>query len=130
MANIVKKVDRNIPPQMRTQTFTEADATNSDIILVRDSLGKPASHVQIEAAADLTIRLNVRHIVYPRRGLNSGLADMQLVGPNTAQGREYIDRSQSTLFVAAGDTLTFDQDVAIEDIEIVTAVGAYTIITA
>lgn len=130
MANVIKQVDRNIPSQMRTQTFTQADAAVSDVILVKDSLGKAASHLEITAVAAMSVRLNVRHVVYPRRGLNSGMADMGIVGPNVSDGREYLDRSQDPIAIGVGETLTLDQDVAVEDIEIVSAAGNFSILVS
>lgn len=130
MANVTKHVDRNVPVQSRTQTFTQADASVSDVVLVKDSLGKAANHVQIEAVAAMSVRLNVRQIVYPRRNVNNGLADMGILGRNVSQGREYLDRSQDPIAIGTGETLTLDQDLAVEDIEIVSAAGDWNILVS
>ena len=51
MSDITKLVDRGVPPNMRTQTFTQATVSVGDIILVKASLGHAARSVVITAAA-------------------------------------------------------------------------------
>ena len=64
MADVVKLVNRGVPPLERTQTFDQADAGAGDVILVKDSLGKTAKNLVIEAVGAMTIRLNVYQMVY------------------------------------------------------------------
>jgi hypothetical protein len=125
MTDVVKLVNRAIPTSQRNQTFTDADAGTGDVILVQDSLGKPASHLVIEAGSPMTFRLNVYHTVYPQRGLADGMADMQILGPNVSRGITIKDATQDPITLDALGTFTLDNDLPIVDIELVTVSGVY-----
>lgn len=130
MSQITKLVNRAVPVQSRSQVFTDSDAVAGDILLVQDSLGKPAKTVQIQAGAILTVRFNVLHTVFPPRdtGLNGfPFGDLSV---NTAAGVQIEDTSQSVVSLGAGETFSLDNDLSVQDIKIVTTSGTFEIFVA
>jgi hypothetical protein len=132
MAQITKKVDMNVYPTQRSQTFTQADAGAGDIILVQTSLGKPARILSIEAASTMTIRLNVLRTVYPARTQADGLV---LPGvspelPNLTKGVEVEDVTGALVTISANETFTLDNDMPVYDVKIVSAAGNYEMFVA
>jgi hypothetical protein len=128
MADITKRVDRGIPPNQRSQNFTEADAGDGDIILVKESLGKTANTVLIETAAEMVLRFNVKRTMYPPATLNDGLVDgygssRLLLG----SGLEYTDESNGTVTLLATETLELKDDLPVNDIQILTVSGVFDI---
>jgi hypothetical protein len=130
VTDITKKVNRGVPVNQRSVRFTETDAVTGDVLLVKDSLSKSASHVTIESEADgLRVRLNVYHTVFPLRQVGDGLdADnMGFQGPNLALGQVYQDDTNAMFVIDQNETLTFDDDLPIDDIELITISGDFTI---
>lgn len=130
MADIIKKVTRTVPPTARYQTFTQADGGAGDVFMIKDSLGSAANYVSIEADADMTVRFNVYHMVYPNR---EHLTDFMHAShlPNLALGGRIKDESvASGLDIASGETLELDNDFPVSDIEILSAAGNFTIIVS
>ena len=130
MTDITKKVDLGTPPNERYQVFTQADATAGDVIMVRDSLRKPARKVTIEAAAAMTIRFNVYQYVAPLRQPGDGTAmdGMGMQQSNISKITRYKDDSKDVITLASNDILELDGDMPISDIEIVTAAGDFEIV--
>ena len=126
MSNIIKKVDPIIPPNMRQQTFTQADATQDDIILVDESIGHPASQVLIESEDDaLQVRFNVRHLVCPQRAGNDLMYTSHL--PNLALGEVIVDETNAVIDVVSGTSYALDRDFPVRDIQLVTVSGVFGI---
>jgi hypothetical protein len=103
--------------------FTEADgaggnpAAEGDIIMVRDSLGRPATHVSITATSGLSVAFNVVRTIYPRRKAGEGFSDEWQGYNNLARSVEYLATGESNVYVLeAGDVLELDQDLAVTDI--------------
>jgi hypothetical protein len=126
MSNITKPVDRGIPSTLRTVQFTQADGGAGDVLMVQDSLGRNGKHVIIDADADISIRLNVYHTVYPTRESSDGLS--QWAGfHNVALGQTYQNGNGAVYSVPGGESLVLDDDLPVRDIELVTVSGNFTI---
>jgi hypothetical protein len=127
MANITKKVDRGIPSGERSQNFTQVDINPGDIIKVQDSLGKVATHVVVEATAAMTIRFNVQRTIFPERTHTEYDSLYPGQYQNLALGQIIEDETGALVSLAAGESFTLDNDLAIKDIKVVTAAGAFNI---
>ena len=130
MADVVKLVNRAVPVLERTQNFNQTDGVEGDIILVKSSLGKVASHIVIDAVAGMQVRFNVYQTTYPARKHSDGYADMQLGGFNLALAEQYQDTTMTPTEITAGTTFTIDGDFPVRDIELVVASGNYNIFTS
>lgn len=126
MGDVVKKVDRIVLPTSRTQNFTQADASQGDILLVKDSLGHAASHVTVEAFSLLQLRFNVYHKVFPKRKTSTGLPGTYHLD-NLTSGMDIIDTTGALVTVEAGTTYELDNEFPINDIELVTVSGLFDI---
>lgn len=129
MADITKKVNQWVPVNARTQTFTQDDAGTGDVILVKESLGAAAGQVLIEAAAEITVRFNVYHTVFPQRRHNPDFMHTSHM-PNLAQGTRVKDDTVATVTVGAGESFEMDGKFPTSDIEIVSAGGDFTILVS
>lgn len=136
MADIVKKVGRHVPPTMRTQRFDSNDGiAEGDILRIHDSLGHYASHLEIDAVDAFAFKLNVAHTIFPRWGQDVIGAELYLQGgydfvesqPLVASGQEIIDTTVAEYQLGAGESITFDKDVPIQDLLVVIASGVFTI---
>lgn len=130
MADVVKKVDPSVPRNERHQTFTDSDASADDIILVKESLGKHATKVIIDASGGaMSVRFNVYQTQYPPRGQNDGLdpGTFGFEGVNLSDPRTRVDETADPIAIGSGDVLEFDDDLPVKDIQIVTAAGAFSI---
>lgn len=127
MADVTKKVSRGLPPRQRLQIFDQTDAGAGDVILVKDSLAKPASRVTIESAGGMTVRFNVYQTVFPQRQSGDGTYADQWGAQNVSKGVQHKDDSMGTVSIAAAGTLELDDDMPINDIEIVSVTGDFTI---
>lgn len=112
MADIVKKVSRTLPISERILKVTEADATAGDVIMVRESLGRPADNILIDATAAITIRFNVYHTVYPASQTPYG-------APNLGAGVRVIDDTTALVELEAGEAFEASGDFPIVDIQII-----------
>jgi hypothetical protein len=130
MSKITKKVNRAIPVTQRSQVFTQVDATTGDILMVQDSLGKPARSVQIQAGATMNVRFNVVQTVFPPRDTGMGGFPYGDLSKNTAAGVEVIDDSARVLTIGASETFTLDNDLAVQDIQLVAVSGTFEIFVA
>lgn len=128
MAKVVKRVDRGIAATQSSQVFTQADAGAGDIILVQDSLYKPAQVVHIESVGGMTVRFNVLRTVYPAWPEAGGA--IQNPRLDLANGQEVEDTSQAVLTIAANETFSLDHDIAVSDIKIVSVAGNFEIYVA
>lgn len=127
MADIVKKVHRLVPPNERSQSFTQADASAGDVIMVNESLGHPASRLLIEAEDDMSVRLNVYQYIFP---LHDEFEDLYVWGDpgrNLAAGTRVKDNEGVSIGIDAGETLELDKDIPVKDIELLTVSGNFTI---
>ena len=125
MAKVEKKVDRAVPVNKRTQVFTQADAGSGDILMINSSLGKSATHLRVEAIADMTVKFNVIRKVYPKRSyepLFNGSPEI-----NVALGKEIIGNSMGEVILSAGETYEVDNEFVIDDISIESASGNFII---
>lgn len=130
MSEVTKKVNTALPVSQRSQVFTQADASAGDVILVRESLGKYAKVVQIQADAEMSVRFNVLQTIFPDR--DKGLGGYPN-GDNTqdlSAGVTIQDTTQTPVVIAASETFTLDKDLAVKDIELVTVSGSFEIFVA
>ena len=127
MADKVKQVDRGIPPVSRYHTFSSADAGTGDVLMIKESLGKSAGQVTIECYdADMRVRFNVYHTVFPRRPNPDAFITTQHL-PNVGSGLQYKDESMGFVDIEASTTFTFDGTLPIDTIELVTVSGQFDI---
>ena len=128
MADITKKVGRDIAPPFRSQNFTRADAAEGDILLIEDSLGHPASHVTIEADLDMRVRFNVYYTVFPRR-FGQGWDSMSDADHlyELSSGVQVQRDDNGFIDIEAGATYEFERDMPIADIELITVSGNFDI---
>ena len=134
MSDIVKKVNRGQDLPYKTvgpQSFTQNDAKQGDILKVKDSLGKAAGFIKIKAqGGGMSVRFNVNRTVYQYRYNESpDSINSQLTGNiNTASGFDYVDQTQTPIWVDKDTALTFDHEFPVSDIELTTVSGAFEII--
>lgn len=123
MSTVIKKVNRGISSELRTQSFTKADVAQGDIIDVNTSLGRPARLVRVTNTSDgLSLRFNVMNTVYHQYG-DAGTAGLafQEGQPIMASGVQYIDRTGALVSFAANTSRDFS--LSVNDIEVVTISG-------
>lgn len=125
MADVIKKVNRAIPPQERTLTITEADASAGDVVMIADSMGRPAKKVLIEAEAEMSVRFNVYHKVYPNRDGRDLMTTAHL--PNLALGGTIKDDTMALIELEADETFEMDGGFPASDMELVTCSGNFTL---
>ena len=126
MSQITKHVNRAIPPNERTVTFDENDASQGDILMVSSSLGHPGSKIDIEATDALTVRFNTLQKVYPRRYSSDLMYTDHL--PNLALEQEVtISGNLSEIVLDAGESWNADDDFPIKTVELVAVGGAFSI---
>lgn len=129
MAQISKRVDRAVAPTKRSQIFTSADASEGDIILIKDSLGHSAAHLLIEAyGGAMKVRFNVIRNVFPTRLMDGFFAngDWQ----NVALGQEIIGAGTADYVISSGSTLDLDRELTIDDVHLVTVSGTFSMIAS
>ena len=126
MADITKPVNRIIPVTQRSQNFTHADASAGDVILVPASMGKPASRVLIETSANMQVRFNVYHKVYPQTDRRDQIGMDSC--PHLASGIQIQGASGAIVSLATDETFETNT-FPVEDIEIVMASGVFDIFT-
>lgn len=135
MADIVKKVDRNVPVLARSQRFTNADASTGDVLMVADSLGYPASHITIEVTTGpIRVKFNVWQTVFQKwRSTDQGFMYGTEGFVNTTSGHRYMTNTasglganpQGAVDIEAGQTFSLDRELAVSDIQIVMASGQW-----
>ncbi len=133
MADVIKKVDRGIAPTERTQNFTQADASAGDLILVQDSLGKPAKTMIIDAVAAMSVRFNVRRTIFPPPPFSDGITDGGLATQrefNLSDPRVVEDDTGALVTIGAGESFSLDNDIPVRDIKVVSAAGSFDIFVA
>ena len=127
MADIVKKADRGVPSEQRTQNFTQADANAGDILKIQESLGRVAKHVVIEAGAAMTVRFNVIRTIYPDKTKQEYDCYYEGVYKNLALGQTIEDTTGALVSIGANETFELDNDLPVKDIKIETAAGSFDI---
>ena len=127
MADIVKKADRGVPSEQRTQNFTQADANAGDILKIQESLGRVAKHVVIEAGAAMTVRFNVIRTIYPDKTKQEYDCYYEGVYKNLALGQTIEDTTGALVSIGANETFELDNDLPVKDIKIETAAGDFDI---
>jgi hypothetical protein len=131
MSDITKKVSHAVPSQQRTQNFADEDATQGDILLIKDSLGRPAHYALVEALTGaMELRFNVYHTIYPRRLIENegGLMHTDHL-PFVASGHQIKDNTQGSIDIQNGEAIEF-MTFPISDIELVVASGHFNIFVA
>lgn len=128
MSDITKPVDRRIPVAERTQSFTEADATTGDILMIEDSLGRPANVLTIESAGGMAFRVNVYQMVAPPREGNDLMFTAGM--PNLALAQRVKTDTQALIELEPDETFVLDDELVIRDMELVTVSGTFEIITS
>ena len=127
MADIIKKVDRGISSDQRTQNFTNTDANPGDILKIQDSVGRVAKHIVIEAAAAMTVRFNVIRTIYTNRTKEDYDCLYPEMYKNLALGQTVEDTTGALVSIGAGETFELDNDLPVKDIKIESAAGAFDI---
>lgn len=128
MADITKLVDRGIPANQRSQIFTQADGGTGDVLLIKESLGRHAQQLTIEADGDMSIRINVYRVVFPQRKTGEGFTQWWPGLDNVAAGVQVKDDTNALIPIAAGETFELNSEMPITDIELVTVSGDFTAI--
>jgi len=127
MADIVKKISTEVPKVERSQSFDHNDAVEGDVLMFKDSLGKPATHLVVEAGDAMAFRLNVYHTVFPVRK-NDIFASLNPGQVNLTSGIQVM-QSTSALFQLSGlSTFTLDNDMPVNDMHLVTVSGIFNVI--
>jgi hypothetical protein len=118
MTEVLNHVDRGVPSNLRYTTFNSSLANSGDILLVNDSLGRPARSMTINTDTDMSIRLNVKRTVYARRQVNYH-GDLLWTDhmDNLTSGMSFIDEGAAEIPIQASGTLTLS-NIPISDIEI------------
>jgi hypothetical protein len=124
MSQVTKPVDFNVGPQERFQVFTQADASQGDILLVLASLGKTAQEIIVMPTNAMTIRVNVIQTVAPRRAGNDLMFTNHL--PNLALSQQIISDFATPIPIPGGGELHWAGPV--QDIELTSLTGNWTII--
>jgi len=132
MADILKRVSRSIPPNQRTLLCDQGDAAQGDFLLIESSLGHLAGHLEVTATDEFAFRLNVIQEVFPLHGFN-GTQDSSFEFsvehlPFLSSGQRIEVRTGAEYQLAAGGSMTFDQDIPICDLEIIIASGVWSLI--
>lgn len=124
MANVQKKISRGIHTLQRSVQFDQSEVSQGDHILVEESLGRPAKHLQVEASGGyLQFRLNERQTIFPRRP-NDDLQFTQHL-PNLASGVTYLQSGTAIITVEDGTTYSMDNEMPISDIHLITIAGQF-----
>jgi len=127
MADITKLLNRIIPPQARTLTVSGSDVSSGDVFMVEESMGRPASKIFVDAEDYVALRLNVYHMVFPRRDGRDLMTTAHL--PNLALGGRIKDGTMALVELAPGETFELDET-PISDIEFHTVSGNFTLLLA
>lgn len=127
MANITKKVDKNIEPGKRYQYWASSENADdgtviaaADIFKIEDSLGRPASYVRIETSAgcNLVIRLNSQVVQYKLKAENKNhviqAPNLDLANPITS-----TDGTMASIPISEDFTWTLHDVLPVSDIQIV-----------
>lgn len=128
MSDITKKIGRHIPSNQRQQIFTNADAVEGDILLIKDSLGRPARKINITATDVVRVRFNVRHFVLANRDAQDGLYEGD--APNLVNSKWTISTENALIVLDAGDTYELENDFPVNDIQLQTVSGVFEIIAS
>jgi len=130
MADIVKKVNPGVPANERSQRFTDADGGTGDVLMFQDSLGKPATKINIECGvSDMSFRFNVYQNMFPQRELlEDDFNQFNLGVVNLTSGIRYKDDTGALIPLAAGETYELDNDMPVSDMELVTVSGVFEVI--
>jgi hypothetical protein len=130
LSDITKVVNQNVPPALRSVNFHNEDAGEGDILLVRDSLGRDAQNVTIKCTvADMRIRFNVYHTVFPPRTGVAASGDLMYTShmANLTSGEQIQDTSVAFVDISAGETYEWETGPLVRDIELVTVSGFFDI---
>ena len=127
MSERTKRVDRNLPSPYRSVNFTNADAVEGDILLIKESLGRPALNCTIECGGfDMEVRFNVKRTIYPPVPIREGRVFGDHL-PYLVSGEDYLDTTVASISIEAGTVYEWETGPAIQDIELVTVSGNFDI---
>jgi len=125
MAERTKICDRNLESPYRSVNWTEADSDEGDVLLVRESLGRPASNctIEVDSVGDgMSVRFNVKRTIYPRIPRREGFMYVDHL-PYLPSGEDYTDTTVALVNIEAGSTYSFETGPAVRDVQIVSASG-------
>lgn len=128
MTDVKKLVDRGVPSNQRSQVFTDTDAGTGDVILVKDSLGRHAQQMTINATDPMSVRVNVYRYIFPQRKTGEGFTQWWPGLDNIAQGTKVKDDTNALINIAANETFELTNEMPITDIELVTVSGVFEIL--
>lgn len=129
MTDIVKKVNPSIPTNERSQRFDHNDAGTGDVLMFKESLGKPATRIIVEATDEMFIRMNVYHTSFPMRTLlEDDFNQFNLGVLNLTSGIRYKDDTNALILLDAGETFELNNDMPVDDMELVTTSGIFEVI--
>ena len=118
MAVVTTKVDPSVPYLDRSCSWTDSDFSAADVVDVENSLGRPASHLEIDAAADaaVTVRINSYHRDY---ALHPDAKRLGFSAPDLSSDglRTWTDENAFTIVIGNGESTA--QDIMVKNIEIV-----------
>ncbi len=127
MSDITRLVNRAIHPIYRTVQFSNADANEGDVLLVKASLGRSANNMTVQCeVGDMRIRHNVYYDVFPRRVADNMFTNT-LHLPNIGSGLQYKDDTTAAVDIQAGTTYTWEGDFPINDVELLVVSGNWNI---
>ena len=142
MASITKKVSSHVPGNDRYQVWTSSENADDgtpiaagDRFEIASSLGRPARKLTLEVtgASDLVVRINSRvkrfakHLGETSTGVHMSDTYDNLASP------VWVDTNSTNLTIggASSITWTFDKEIAIRDLAIVTwSTGTFRIISS
>ena len=114
-----------MPSPYRSVSFTEADASAGDILMIRDSLGRPATNCTIECDSTgdgMSVRFNVQRTIYPRIPQREGFMYVDHL-PYLPSGVDYVDTTVALVTIEAGSAYEWETGPAIRDVQLVSASG-------
>ncbi len=133
MANITKKINQAVGAAQSWDTAVDQNDTPGaiaagDVFRISDSLFRSADTATITAAAAVTIRVNSYYTIYPQRK-NNEFQNSEWYR-NIGAGVETHDASGVVYSIAASGSLTLSNIGPINNIEIVTKAGNFTLLVS
>lgn len=128
MAKVTKKIGKHI--EIKSQNFSNLDASEGDVLMVKDSLGKPASFARfVTKNGALKVRFNVYQTIFPHRPADGLHAEYAY---NMMSGQEYkLDENEAAEFTIETDTAyELNKAFPIKDVELVTVSGTWDLLVA
>jgi hypothetical protein len=123
MADLIKVINRALPPNERYLQYVNTEVANADVIRVYESLGRAADTMTITIVGDglaLKVKINSRVVVAPRRKYPEQEEFMWAEGgyPNLAQATEQLTGAELIDVAARGAGTYVFSSIPIRDVEI------------